>query len=38
MVFIIIAGLTKADKSNFTPFFPNEQPDQWKQVRHAGMC
>ncbi|KXZ44274.1 hypothetical protein GPECTOR_70g505 [Gonium pectorale] len=32
MVFIIIAGFCKADSANFKPFFPNDQPDQWKQV------
>ncbi|EFJ49983.1 hypothetical protein VOLCADRAFT_89329 [Volvox carteri f. nagariensis] len=32
MIFIIIAGFVKADSANFRPFFPNDQPDQWKQV------
>ncbi|GLI69367.1 hypothetical protein VaNZ11_013943 [Volvox africanus] len=37
MVFIIIAGFIKGDSANFKPFFPNEQPDQWKQVFN-GAC
>ncbi|PNW80768.1 hypothetical protein CHLRE_07g329050v5 [Chlamydomonas reinhardtii] len=32
MAFIIIAGFTQADSANFHPFFPNDQPQQWKQV------
>jgi hypothetical protein len=36
MVFVIIAGFCKADPDNFKPFFPNDQPDQWKQVRTWG--
>ncbi|KAG2495204.1 hypothetical protein HYH03_006810 [Edaphochlamys debaryana] len=32
MAFIIIAGFTQADTANFKPFFPDEHPQQWKQL------
>ncbi|GLC61629.1 hypothetical protein PLESTB_001784700 [Pleodorina starrii] len=37
MVFIIIAGFSKADRSNFEPFFPQDHPDQWKEIFN-GAC